>query len=72
MGVFQVISRKFFGLIVLLLATGPASVTVAAQTYLYNQSSLPAGTQPASVSLADFNADGKLDVAVAKLSNGPR
>jgi hypothetical protein len=36
-----------------------------AQGYLFNRASFPAGSQPAAVIVADFNGDGRLDLAVA-------
>lgn len=36
----------------------------SAQTYLYNRAEFPTGNGPSAVVSADFNGDGKLDLAV--------
>ena len=51
-------------LFVLPLAFG-AVPSLFAQTYLYNQAGLGVGNQPVGIAVADFNRDGRLDVAVA-------
>jgi FG-GAP-like repeat len=39
--------------------------SVVAQNYMFNQVGLATGSKPAGAALADFNGDGRLDVAVA-------
>lgn len=48
-------------LIVLLTIT---CTTVFAQRYVFNRADYPVGGNPAAVALADFNGDGRLDMAV--------
>ena len=40
------------------------SATASAQTYLYSQADLPTGSGPTAVIAADFNGDGRPDLAV--------
>ncbi|HEV2351742.1 MAG TPA: FG-GAP-like repeat-containing protein [Terriglobia bacterium] len=50
----------------MLLATlGPCTSVVRGQTYLYNRADFAVGRSPYAVVAADFNGDGKLDLAVA-------
>ena len=35
-----------------------------AQSYIYNRADFPTGTSPSAVIIADFNGDGRLDLAV--------
>jgi FG-GAP-like repeat/Abnormal spindle-like microcephaly-assoc'd, ASPM-SPD-2-Hydin len=58
------VRRAQFALFVVLTAVA-ASGKLAAQTYLYNQTSFVVGGSPAAVVAADFNSDGNLDLAVA-------
>src|ERR1700688_4493715 len=46
----------------LFMASG---ITAAAQTYVFNSAAFPTGNQPKAVAMADFNADGNIDMAVA-------
>jgi hypothetical protein len=43
--------------------------TAAAQNYMYNQAALATGNKPSAVVVADFNGDGKLDLAVTNESD---
>jgi hypothetical protein len=42
----------------------------AAQNYMYGQASLQTGNKPGGFAVADFNGDGRLDVAVTNESDG--
>ena len=42
---------------------------VSAQTYLYNQARLGVGNKPSSITVADFNGDGRLDLVVTNESD---
>jgi hypothetical protein len=42
-----------------------SSITAAAQTYIFNSAAFATGNQPKAVAMADFNADGNIDMAVA-------
>jgi hypothetical protein len=55
----NVLTRLF----VFLVGFGAVS-SVSAQTYLYNQAGLGVGNKPVGIAVADFNSDGRLDVAV--------
>ena len=46
------------------LLCGTPFWTAAAQNYMYNQAALATGNKPSAVVVADFNGDGKLDLAV--------
>jgi len=52
-----------------LIFLGCQAAPARAQTYLYNQASLPTGNTPSSIALADFNGDGRLDLAVTNQSD---
>src|SRR3979490_2532604 len=43
--------------------------TAAAQNYMYNQAALATGNKPSAVVVADFNGDGKLDLAATNESD---
>jgi hypothetical protein len=47
------------------LIAGALVCSAAAQNYMYGQASLQTGTKPSGVAVADFNGDGRPDVAVA-------
>jgi FG-GAP-like repeat/Cep192 domain 4 len=51
-------------LCVLLAGLGPCTSAAIAQTYLYNRADFAVGKIPYGVVAADFNGDGKLDLAV--------
>jgi FG-GAP-like repeat/Protein of unknown function (DUF1573) len=44
-------------------------IPASAQTYLYNQAVIGTGTKPVAVVAADFNGDGRLDLAVVNQSD---
>jgi len=46
-----------------------SSPMVWAQSYIYNRADFPTGTSPAAVIIADFNGDGKSDLAVANYAD---
>jgi hypothetical protein len=56
-------------LIVLAVAATFAPSTARAQVYLYGRADFQAGTNPASVVVADFNGDGRADMAVSNFQN---
>ncbi|MGO9087733.1 MAG: FG-GAP repeat domain-containing protein [Terriglobales bacterium] len=57
--------RTLFRFFLFVTCLGCLLSPVAAQTFLYNQTSLPTGNVPEGIAVADFNGDGRLDVAVA-------
>src|SRR2546426_11294383 len=61
--------QTFWGLGVLLLGLGPLSAIDYVQTYLYNQAGLVVGNKPSSITVTDFNGDGRLDLAVTNQSD---
>jgi hypothetical protein len=50
--------------VVLFLIFAALSSSVVAQTYLYDHAALPVGNKPSGIAVADFNGDGRLDIAV--------
>ena len=58
-GVLMAVALALIGLLGLL------SSTASAQTYLYNRADFATGNGPTAAVTADFNGDGKLDLAVA-------
>jgi hypothetical protein len=55
--------------LVLGLFCGALSSGAAAQKYIYNQAALATGNKPSGIVVADFNGDGRLDMAVTNESD---
>jgi FG-GAP-like repeat/Abnormal spindle-like microcephaly-assoc'd, ASPM-SPD-2-Hydin len=51
--------------LVIWLVLGQTPAMLFAQTFIYKQAALITGTEPRGLAVADFNADGRLDVAAA-------
>jgi len=51
------------------LALFMASGVIAAQTYVFNSAAFTTGNQPKAVAMADFNADGNIDMVVANFQD---
>ena len=56
-------------LLAFIAAVVASTPMVWAQSYIFNRADFPTGTSPAAVIIADFNGDGKSDLAVANYAD---
>ena len=64
------LSKSSFGIMLTIVGLGLFSATAQAQTYVFNQASFTVGNGPQSLTVGDFNGDGKPDLAVLNNLDG--